>query len=763
MIFYLRRSQLANFISRITARLFFVLGLLVPFTARAQSQIDSTRNKLQPLHIHHDIKITGTLSDSVWKKARAVYITHEVQPNDNAPAPVETKVKVLYSQNFLYVGFICNDPHPRKIRAHISDRDNIGSDDFVGIFLDPFNNNKHAYELFVNPLGIQFDAMRTNGNENSNFDMLWYSAGEINQSGYTAVMKIPFKSIHFPTRNIQDWSVQFFRNYPRSSRYQLTWTKVDIGNSCLMCQNGTLTDIKGVENHHTIEFLPYALGHQSSKLNQAQPSSGLDNGPLKGRVGGSISYSPSSTSEIDAVVNPDFSQVETDATKISVNKTFALQYPEKRPFFLKGSDLFTTPENLFYSRTINNPLAAGKFTRKASRYSVAFLTAYDRDTPFVIPGMQGSSLVKSHISSYDNVIRSKYNIGQDSYIGGLLTTRNQRQAHNYVGSIDWKIRLADHYYFNGQAAYSDTRELRDTSLFNNPRRFGRSRYDAALNGQHYGGTSLGAKFERNAKHYNFSVSYHSFSPTFQAQNGFINKTNRRQIEADQDINYYPNTSWLSQGNIYVEGSWRYNFAGQFQERYIYGQWSNTFAGQTRLSVSYLPVNDERFRGHFFTGLHRTTVSLRTKPLDVLSLYGSFEVGRNIHRTKNPELGHGYNISAQATIKPSARLELNLNYHYSTLSPLNDSKTFYSGDITRLKANYNFSRRLFARVITQYNSFNKRIQVYPLLYYKLNPFTKFYIGMTDYLNHFDPSTSNSFKGYRQTNREFFVKIQYLFRK
>jgi len=755
-------SRQANKLLRIGLAIFFFV--FFKFNNLLAQRKKSTPQRLKPLQIQQDIKITGTLSDSVWKKAHPVSISYEVQPDDQAPAPVKTKVKVLYSKNNIYIGFICQDPHPKKIRAHVSDRDNIGSDDYVGVIIDPFDNNKHAYELFVNPLGIQSDAMRTNGNENDNFDMLWYSAGAINKSGYTAVIKIPFKSLHFPTKKIQHWSVQFFRNYPRSSRYQLTWTKIDIGNSCLMCQNGTLTNIRGVENHHTIEFLPYALGYQSSKLrNSDNPSSGLDNGPLDGRLGGSISYSPSSTSEIDAVINPDFSQVETDATQIGVNKTFALQYAEKRPFFLKESDLFSTPENLFYSRTINNPLAAGKFTQKASRYSIALLTAYDRDTPFIIPGMQSSSLVKSHIGAYDNILRGKYSIGSESYIGGLITTRDQQQAHNYVGSLDWKFRLADHYYLYGQAAYSDTRELNDTSLFNNPRRFGRSQYDASLNGQRYGGTLLGAKFERDAKHYNFSLIYQSFSPTFQAQNGFINKTNRREIEADQSINYYPNTSWLSRGNIYVDGSWRYDFAGQFQERYVYTQWSNTFAGQTQLSVSYLPINDERFRGHFFTNFHRTTISLSTKPMDVLSLFSSFEVGRDIHRSKNPELGHGYKISAHATIKPSARLELNLDYNYSTLSTLDDSKTFYSGDITRLKMNYNFSRRLFARVITQYNSFNKRIQIYPLLYYKLNPFTKFYIGMTDYLNHFDPSTPGNFNGYRQTNREFFVKIQYLFRK
>lgn len=748
---------------RSTTALFLVFLLIFSTRVQAQSKTGDSVSSLNPLQIKKDFKINGTLSNPIWDKANSVLIKHEVQPDDQAPAPVQTKVKVLYSDENLYIGFICDDPNPDKIRAHVADRDESFRDDFVGIFLDPFDSNQHAYEFFINPLGVQMDGMRTGNNEDMNYDLLWKSEGAVNDSGYTAVMKIPFKSLHFPERDVQNWSIQFIRNYPRNNRYQLVWTNVQIDNSCLMCQNGDLVGLKNVESSNTVELLPYAMSYQNSSINdEDDPTSGLNNGPVRGRVGGSISYSPNSTTSLDAVVNPDFSQVETDAAQIDANQTFALYYSEKRPFFMKGADLFSTPEDLFYSRMINHPLAAGKITQNSSKYSIAFLTAYDRNAAFVIPGELGSSLIKSDVHAYNNILRVKYNIGSESHVGGLITTRNQGDAFNYVGSIDWNLNLADHYYFNGQAGYSDTRELQDTTLFNDSRRFGHSSYDAAFNGEQYRGSLISAEFERQAKYYSFSAEYKSFSPTFQTQSGFINQTNMRQFQGSQNISWYPNKDWFSNGSLNINGSWRYDFAGQFMERYIYAGLYNQFGAQTSLSIAYLPLNDERYRGRFFTQMYQTMLNIDSNPMNALSFGGSLQIGRSIYRTENPTLGHGYNASAYANIKPTPRLHLSLNYSYSTLSSLDDSQKYYSGDIIRLNSRYNFSRKLFLRFITQYNSFNKQFQVYPLLYYKLNPFSKFYIGMTDNLQKYDQPGPAGVDGIRQTHREFFVKFQYLIR-
>jgi hypothetical protein len=488
----------------------------------------------------------------------------------------------------------------------------------------------------------------------------------------------------------------------------------------------------------------------------------LDHGPIDGRIGGSIFYAPSSMTSVNAVINPDFSQVETDAAQISANETFALFFPEKRPFFLKEAELFSTDENLFYSRTINRPLAAGKFTRQTGNYSIAFLSAYDRNAPFIVPGRYGSSLIRSDVNAYNNVLRGKYNLGSESFIGGLVTTRNQGTGSNYVGSIDWDLLLTDNYYFSGQLAYASTSELDDTGIFNSQRTFGRGNYDAAFNGEQYEGSLISTAFSREAKYYNFSFEYKSYSPTFQTQTGFINQTDRRQFEGSQSINYYPNTSFLSRGTFSVSGTWRYDYSGRFQERFIFTRLSNNFGGQTNLTLSFLPVNDERFRGEFFTGMNRLMVNVSTDPLNALSLSGHIDFGKYVNRRDNPTLGEGYNISGSATIKPTPRLEMDFSYSYSTLSSVDGSENYFSGDIYRFNGNYNFSKSLFTRLIVQYDSFGEQLQIYPLLYYKVNPFTKFYIGMTDYMNYYDQPGLNGYRGFKQTDRQFFVKFQYLIR-
>ncbi|HKL03904.1 MAG TPA: hypothetical protein VJ911_09520, partial [Cryomorphaceae bacterium] len=302
----------------------------------------------------------------------------------------------------------------------------------------------------------------------------------------------------------------------------------------------------------------------------------------------------------------------------------------------------------------------------------------------------------------------------------------------------------------------------DTTLFNEQRRFGESSYDAAFNGERYSGTLVSADFSRQAKYYNFSFNYQSFSPTLQTQGGFINQTNQRRFEHSQSLSYYPDTDWISNGSVSLSGTWRYDFSGQFQERYIFASWSNNFAGQTNLNVSFLPLNDERFRGRFFTGMNRVMIDASTNPLDALSLSGHIDFGKYVNREENPTLGEGYNVSGSATVKPTDRLDLNLSYNYSTLSSANGSEHYFSGDIYRMTGRYNFTKKLFTRVITQYDSFSEQIQIYPLVYYKANPFTKFYIGMTDYMNYYDRAGPNGFEGFKETNRQFFVKFQYLIR-
>lgn len=745
-----------------SVQILFVL-LLSLLAVRVEAS-QHKKNSIHAVKINKELKITGRLSDPLWSKAEKVPLNYEAEPNDNKKALQKTYAMVLYNKSTLYVGFICKDTHPGQIRAHVTERDKISGDDYVGIMIDPYNNNQTSYDFFVNPDDIQMD-MRSNGigpgyHQQKSYNALWYSETAVNDTGYTAVIALPFNSLNFPNKKVQSWSIQFVRNYPRSNDYKFTWTYINLNESCQLCQDGKLDDLQGVSSHNTVDFLPYVIGTQNSTLhNSDNPASGLKNNPVNIRAGGSISYSPTSSLSLNAVFNPDFSQVATDATRISVNNTFAVSYPEKRPFFMKGSNLFHTPMHLFHSRTINDPLMAGKAIEKSGNFSLAYLTAFNRNSGFIIPGLQGSDLVNSNLESYSNILRPRYNFGSNSYIGGIFSTRNIKNSHNYVSSIDWDIRLIHHYYFNGQFAYSNTKQLNDTSITSgiDNRYFGQSQFSNSFNGQQFNGNALRLVFQRRAKYYSFRLRYKGYSPTFQAQNGFITHTNYREYRVDQQISYYPSNTILDHGNAHMEGRLRYDFNGRLMNRHFSVDVFNQFTHQTGLFMSYDIINDQRYDDIMFKNLHRFHIGMHSNPTNFLSFGGHINLGKYIYHT-DATLGKGYNFSGGIRVKPTPRLNIHFSFSYSKLSSAATGQEYYSGDITRLVGMYNFTKRLFIRMIGQYDSFNHQVQIYPLIDYKVNPFTIFYAGMTDYADRVgNPNRI------LQTNREFFVKFQYLIRR
>ncbi|MFN3135691.1 MAG: DUF5916 domain-containing protein, partial [Candidatus Kryptonium sp.] len=332
-----------------------VILFLVPlFLINAQNNF-----KVKALKIEESIKIDGKLDESSWSQAEKIELNYEIQITDNNPAHQRTTAMVLYDNQNLYFGFICYDTDPSKIRAQMTDRDKIWEDDFIILIIDTYGDNQNAYEVAVNPYGIQGDAMRVGSSSDFSFDFVWYSAGAINDSGWTVEIAIPFKSLRFPKRQNQEWNILIGRNYPRESRFIFSWTPFDKNNPCFLCQGGKLTGLEGISSVKFIEFLPYIMSYQTGSIKSYNdPSLGFKNEPVKARVGAGVKFSPNPELTIEGVLNPDFSQVETDAYQISVNTTFALYYPEKRPFFLEGNEIFRTPINVFYSRMINNPTLA---------------------------------------------------------------------------------------------------------------------------------------------------------------------------------------------------------------------------------------------------------------------------------------------------------------------------------------------------------------------------------------------------------------------
>jgi hypothetical protein len=734
--------------------------LFVTASANGQTAGSEKKYVVDAVKINSSIKLTGTLSDPLWKLAVPVQLNYEIQPGDNAPAPQKTFVSVLYNSDYVYFGFNCLDSSVNQIRAHIADRDNAFDDDFAGIIFDTYGSMQGGYEFFVNPYAIQMDAMRTGNNEDMSFDCVWYSAAHISGTGWTAEIAIPFKSLRFPAVNTQHWIAEFVRNMPRESRYQMTWTTVDRNNPCILCQSGAIDGIHGIETSNNVELLPYAMGLQSSSLDDTgDPTSKFKNDPLTGRIGAGIKYAPSSSFVLGGVLNPDFSQIESDATQISANNTFAIFYPEKRPFFLEGADLYSTTASIFYSRMINDPLASVKFSEKAGSFSLAYLGAEDRESPFLVPGEEGSDFVSSNVKSWSNIVRGKYNLGNESFVGGLVTTRNFTDAHNYVGAVDWNILFGGNYYFTGQAGVSDTKEINDTSLFSSDRYFGSTSHTATFDGESYAGSGFQMDITRSARDYSFDLNAVSVTPTFQAQDGFITQNDFRQINLWQGYMMYFDNLFVEkiQPQIISGASFNNDDGTRKGEWGAIDVWTQLKA-QTQLWVKYYPVQEELFHGVRFSNLYRTEASLSSVPSKAFQINLWAQIGRLVYHDDTPQLGRGYNVTSEFIIKPTDRFSFDFAYAHSRLWSFSTQELFFDGYIARNVMVYQFTPELFVRLISQYDGFAKQVQIDPLFSYKLNPFTIFYAGSIHSLTEFGGQF-----GIRQTSRQFFIKLQYLWRE
>ena len=734
--------------------------MLIGGSLLADDLIESAKPSITATRITGEIHLSGKLDDPNWALAQPVDLGYEATPGENTPAMVQTTVRILYDARYIYFGFDCKDPHPSEIRAHVTDRDKVFDDDWIGVFLDTYGDYQRSYELLVNPYGIQADLLRTSNNEDASFDAVWESAGAINGSGWTAEMAVPFKSLRFPSQSDQRWVVEFVRSFPRASRVQISWVKVDRNNPCLLCQAGTIEGIHDVQaGASSVDLLPYVVGKRSDGLDDnSDPTSKFTDGKVMGQVGGGVRYAPRPDFAVEGVVNPDFSQVESDAAQISVNSNFALFYSEKRPFFLLGADMFQNQTQTFYSRTINNPIASARVIGKTGALSFAYLAASDRNTPFIVPGEETSDYIASDYQSVSNVARVRYDFGKEDFLGGMLVTRNTGStAHNYLGGVDWNCKFWENYYFGGEVFYADTRELNDTAVLLDTRTFGSTGHDAAFNGEQFGGTAVDLTFQRNARDYSFGLQYIDRAPTFQAQDGFIPSNNLRTANFQQQYAFYPNSALVDQWSISLNAGLHYNYDGIRKEKWAVPVLYAQLKGQTNINISYLGVNDELYHGVQFDRINRTEISISSRPASFLTLSFDGSFGKFIKRKDPVDMGRGHNVSMTAQVRPSSRLEIALSYSRARLSSAETGQLFYDGYIAQTTGIFQFTREIFLRMIGQYDELNGEIDIYPLLSYKLNPYTIFYAGSTYTLSDFgDPF------GIQTSARQYFVKLQYLIR-
>jgi Domain of unknown function (DUF5916)/Carbohydrate family 9 binding domain-like len=456
--------------------------------------------KAQPVKMAHFDKppvIDGKLDDEVWQHAVLLKDFYQVQPGDNIAPSERTEVMLGFDAKFLYVAFHCYDD-PTKVRANIPKRDNIFDDDYVGILFDTFNDHRKAYEFDFNPLGVQADGVWTDGqNEDFNPDIVMESKGMVTTDGWTVEVAIPFKSLRYVAGKDKLWGAHFWRRIKRFNNELDMWMPLNRDISSWLAQAGHLSGLEGISSERTLELIPSLTvsetGKRKGTLSPAQLNAGMRdpghfvNEPIKFDPGLTGKYTLTPTVTLDFALNPDFAQVEADQLVVRANQRFPIFFPEKRPFFLEGIDIFNTQISAVDTRAIADPDVAVKLSGKVNSNTFGLLVASDNGpgnlseddraylvtNPLFLAGIDPvpANLTASQKSQIANVrfrqaqlahlldknslagiLRLKHDVGaKDSFIGFLGTTYNFAGTDNQLAGFDGRQRINKQTTFSWQA------------------------------------------------------------------------------------------------------------------------------------------------------------------------------------------------------------------------------------------------------------------------------------------------------------------------
>ncbi|MEW6411087.1 MAG: DUF5916 domain-containing protein [Candidatus Zixiibacteriota bacterium] len=717
------------------------------------------------------ISIDGDLNDSGWRGAAKADNFAEHQPGDQTKPPVNTEAFITYDSDNLYVAFVCYDD-PSTIRASFCERDNIWVDDNIVLAVDTYGDAAWAYELSVNPYGIQGDLLWSrNGGEDSGYDLVWESAGKVTDSGYQIEMAVPFSSMRFPNQQVQTWRVDFWRNHPRDVRGQYSWAAYDRDENCWPCQWGTVHGIEDVQPGRGVEIMPTVVGYQSGSLSDSDdPFSTFDNSDPDGELSLNGKYSVTSDIVVEASYNPDFSQVEADADQIDVNTNFALSFAERRPFFQEGSDLFSTIFAAVYTRSINDPDFTAKVTARKERTSFAYLTAHDENSPIIMPFEEGSAIFLGGKST-SNIMRARQTFGENSHAGILVTDRRfEGGGSGSVLSFDGAVHLSQKYKFEWQTMATHTAEPDDSTITfdeDDPdfhySTFDDGKYTAGFNGESFWGNAYYFGVNRETRNSFVDLSYLERSPTYRTANGFQAKNDQRSARLYSQYVFRFDDGlfqWVIP-TVQLGNAW--NFAGELKERFVdLGFETKLRTAQTNMHSRYYR-GLERWGGIDFEDIWLLHTCFNTQPGLKLAFGGSINYSHVVAQSEDPPIMEKeVAASAWVDLRPIDRLYIETSYTYVKGNALETDEELYEGYIMRSRWSLQLTKALSLRLVGQYNDFSESFDLDPLLTYRISPFSVFYVGSTyDYCTYNGLGVDGRDTKTCLTSRQFFMKLQYLF--
>jgi len=744
-----------------------------------------------PVVVDADIRVDGRLEDLSWEHAALLHSFTQYEPVEGVPASQQTEVLVMVDAHAVYFGVRAHDDNPAGIRATLAERDGFTrSDDYIRFIIDTFNDQRRAYVFSVNPLGVQQDGIWNEGGGggrmhmgppvDDNPDFLWESSGEVTDWGYSLEIKIPLKSLRFPETEEQSWGLQVVRKIARNG-YEESWAPITTNIANRLTQSGKLTGLKGLDAGLFMEVNPVLTGRRLGTVEDDV----FSHGSPEADFGLNMTYGLTSNLTLDGTYNPDFSQVEADAGQIAVNERFALFFPEKRPFFLEGTEIFNLPKQLVYTRSIANPIGGAKLTGKVGAWNVGYLGAVDES-------LDGGD------DAVANILRVRRDIGGSSTLGMVYTDRTLHgNEFNRVAGADARLVFAQRYTVTlvGSTSFSG---VPDT------------------------GTAVGslwsARVERAGRALSFTAEIEDSDKDFEAGSGFLRRTGDTQVETTVRYNRYGTSGSLIERwgpSLELRGYWDHDtFWSSGGAEEASAQLGGSVSLRGNVSIwGNLKRTSFTFRPDGYEGFFVETSSGTVEPFypnqDLFGgLWGvngmlwvnTFERVRGNVRfswDQVPIFG-----ASSAAIEPadsySGNVSLNLyatqslqgevGVRHTTIFRQRDGSEYSSATIPRVRAQYQFSRAFFVRGIFEYASQERSALLDPvtgrqlsacdelgciasngtkthdfhvegLVSYEPSPGTVFYVG---YSREMDDPEAFRFRNLRATADGLFVKVSYRFR-
>ena len=310
----------------------------------------SQKKTLKAVLINDRIIVDGNLDEPQWQTTPIAKDFFMFAPDNGKEVEKgkETEVKILYDNEAIYIGAILYDAEPSKILKELTLRDDQGTSDNFGVFINGFNDGQQDFRFFCTASGTQLDCLATDTNgEDFSWDAIWLSKAKINNKGWVVEMKIPYAALRFSNNKVQTWGINFVRDLKRENSIYV-WNKVDNKINNVIQQAGNLEGIENIKTPTRLFFLPYSSFYLNANNNQKTK------GTLKG--GMDIKYGINDAFTLDAILIPDFGQTKFDDQILNLGP-FEQQFNENRAFFTEGTDLFNKG-GLFYSRRIGGSPSA---------------------------------------------------------------------------------------------------------------------------------------------------------------------------------------------------------------------------------------------------------------------------------------------------------------------------------------------------------------------------------------------------------------------